>query len=76
MPKLPVVSGDKVVRALTRVGYVFRKQVGSHVTMKHPETGVKVAVPVHAGRDVPVGTLRRIIRDAGLSVQEFRRLLR
>jgi predicted RNA binding protein YcfA (HicA-like mRNA interferase family) len=71
-----VVSGDRVVKALTRAGYVFRTQVGSHVTMKHPETGVKVAVPVHASRDMPVGTLRRIIRDAGLTVEEFRRLLK
>jgi predicted RNA binding protein YcfA (HicA-like mRNA interferase family) len=76
LSRLPVLSGDEILSALRRGGFLWRSQVGSHVAMKHPETGLKVSVPVHAGRDVTRGTLRRIIRDAGLTVEEFRGLLK
>ena len=76
MPKLPVVSGEEAVRALQRGGFVFEHQSGSHVSLRHPGTGRTVSVPVHGGRDLPTGTLRGIIRDAGLTVEEFTRLLR
>ncbi|MFQ5808657.1 MAG: type II toxin-antitoxin system HicA family toxin [Armatimonadota bacterium] len=76
MPKLPVASGPKGVKALQRAGFVVRRQSGSHVVLSHPERDRLVSVPVHAGRDVKPGTLRGIIRDAGLSVEAFRRLLR
>ena len=75
MPNLPVVSGAEVVAALRRAGFVRRNQVGSHVAMKHAETGAKVSVPVHSGRDTAVSTLRGIVRDAGLTVEESCRLL-
>lgn len=76
MPKLPVVNGREVIRAVERAGFVFDRQVGSHVSLRHPETRLSVTVPVHGARDLPVGTLRRIVRDAGLTVEEFRRLLK
>ena len=76
MPKLPVVSGPEAVRALKRAGFEFRRQEGSHSILRHPETRVTVPVPIHGGRDLPPGTLRDIIRDAGLTVEEFRRLLK
>lgn len=76
MPKLPVADGREVIRAVERAGFVFDRQVGSHVSLRHPETRRSVTVPVHGARDLPVGTLRRIIRDAGLTVEEFRSLLK
>ena len=76
MPKLPVVSGPETVRALQRAGFAVRRQRGSHVVLTGPEGWRQVSVPVHGGRDVQAGTLRAIIRDAGLSVEEFRRLLK
>ena len=76
MPKLPVVSGRKVVRALERAGFVVRRQRGSHLMLSSPDGADTVSVPVHGQRDVKPGTLRGIIRDAGLSVGEFVDLLK
>ena len=73
MPKLPSVSGGEVVRALERAGFEVRRQRGSHVVMR--KGGRVVVVPVHGSRAVKRGTLRGIIRDAGLSVEEFVALL-
>ena len=75
MPKLPVVSGLETVRALERAGFLVSHQTGSHVSLRHMETGRTVSVPVHGGRDLPTGTVRGIIRDAGLTVVEFCELL-
>ena len=75
MPKLPVVSGPETIRALERAGFFVDHQSGSHVGLWNPETCRAVSVPVHGGRDLATGTLRGIIRDAGLTVDEFRRLL-
>ena len=76
MPKLPVVSGEETVRALARAGFVFRRQASGHKILRHPETRVTVPVPIHGGKDLRPGTLRSIIRDAGLTVEEFIRLLK
>ena len=71
-PALPVVSGDEVVRALGRVGYAVVRRRGSHMRLMCP--GRKpVTVPRH--RELKAGLLRRILADAGLSVEEFVRLL-
>lgn len=75
MPKLPVSSGRDLVRALERIGYEFLRQRGSHVTMINRELGRTIPVPVHANRPLRPGTLRAIIRDADLTVEEFRDLL-
>jgi len=42
--------------------------------MRHPETRRKISIPVHGGRDIPIGTLRAILRRAGISVEEWRKL--
>ncbi|WP_045876672.1 type II toxin-antitoxin system HicA family toxin [Pseudofrankia sp. DC12] len=74
MPPLPSRPGADVVRALEKAGFKLLRVKGSH----HMLTGLGgrfVVVPVHAGKDVPPGTLRRIIRDADLSVEQFIELL-
>ena len=76
MPRLPVVTGAETVRALERGGFVFQRQSGSHVQLKHPGTRRRASVPVHSGEDLPRGTLAGILKDAGLSVEEFVTLLR
>lgn len=76
MPKLPVVNGREVVRALGQAGFVVDSREGSHVTLVHPRPGRRTTVPVHGGRDVKPGTLRNILRQAGLTVEEFIDLLR
>ncbi|WP_322754320.1 type II toxin-antitoxin system HicA family toxin [Frankia sp. Cas3] len=70
MPPFPVVSGAEVVKALEKEGFELVRIRGSHHMMKNPE-GRFTVVPVHQGRDIPPGTLRRLIRDAGMSVAEF-----
>jgi len=76
LPKLPIISGRKTVRALERAGFNVRRKRGSHVLLSNPDGTVTVSVPVHAERKVKPGTLRGIIRDAGLTVDEFVQLLK
>ncbi|MHB1439465.1 MAG: type II toxin-antitoxin system HicA family toxin [Cuniculiplasma sp.] len=73
MPKLPTVSGQEVVKALSKIGFKFRRQVGSHVILKRQMDGKRLSIPNH--REIPKGTLRAIIRQAGLTVDEFVALL-
>jgi predicted RNA binding protein YcfA (HicA-like mRNA interferase family) len=71
MPKLPCVSGQKVARALERLGFERRRQRGSHLVMRR---GSDVCVvPMH--REVDQGTLRGVLRQAGVSEEEFRGVL-
>lgn len=73
MTKLPVISYRERTRALGRVGFYFVRQTGSHIVLERQDPWVQVVVPAH--RQLRKGTLRRIIRDAGLTVVEFMELL-
>lgn len=72
-PRLPVVSGAQLLRALERVGWQVTRQRGSHVRLKHPERATALTVPLH--RELKRGTLGGILTDAGLDPDELRRLL-
>jgi predicted RNA binding protein YcfA (HicA-like mRNA interferase family) len=73
---LPTVSGNRIIRALTRNGFVVDRIVGSHHVLVYPTDPTRtVTVPVHANRDLKPGTLRAIIRQAGFTVEEFKELL-
>ena len=72
MPRLPVLSGKDVIKALSRKGYVFDHQTGSHITLMNVE-GKKITVPNH--KELGPGILRAIIRQAGLTAEEFISLL-
>jgi predicted RNA binding protein YcfA (HicA-like mRNA interferase family) len=71
-PRLPVVSGQEVVRALGDAGFATVSQRGSHVKLRNAD-GRTVIVPLH--RELAPGTLRSILRQAGLSVDELTTLL-
>jgi len=72
--KLPVVSGVEVVKALSKIGYELDHQTGSHMILRRKEPPhLRITVPNH--REIAKGTLRAIIREAGLTVEEFVRLL-
>ena len=71
---IPVVPGAKVVKALESAGFVVERIRGSHHFMRHPDGRIAV-VPVHAGDDVPRGTLRQILASVGMTPDEFRELL-
>jgi len=74
MTRLPVVSGRQCVASLRRVGFYVKRQEGSHIILRRDEPFAQVVVPDHGQLDR--GTLRAIVRSAGLSVDEFERLLR
>lgn len=70
MTRLPQVSGDDVVRVLRKLGYEQDRMRGSHIIMRHAEPPHRrITVPDH--NPVAKGTLRAIIREAGLTVAEF-----
>ncbi len=73
MPKLPVLSGRKVVRALEKQGWQVARQRDSHIVMIKPGEVATLSVPDH--REVARGTLRSLLRAAGLTVEEFMVLL-
>ena len=72
MSRLPVCSGQQVVRAFQKVGYAVDHQTGSHIILRHPQMR-RLTVPNH--RELAKGTLRALIREAGLTKEEFAGLL-
>jgi predicted RNA binding protein YcfA (HicA-like mRNA interferase family) len=76
LPKspLPAVTGAELVRALQGAGFNLTTIRGSHHRLRHPD-GRATTVPVHAGKDVPKGTLRSVLRDTGLSAEDLRQFL-
>jgi len=73
MSKLPRISGRECVKALERAGFYFKRQTGSHIILRQDDPFAQVVVPDH--KELDRGTLRAIIRHAGLSVNEFVKLL-
>lgn len=67
MPKLPRVSGAEAVRALERLGFVKVRQSGSHLVMRRGDRGC--VVPMH--RELKVGTLAGLLRQADVSAEDF-----
>jgi predicted RNA binding protein YcfA (HicA-like mRNA interferase family) len=72
MTPLPVCSGADAVRAFQKIGYDVDHQTGSHVILRHP-SGRRLTVPNH--RELAKGTLRALIRDAGVTKEQFAELL-
>ncbi|MBS3934394.1 MAG: type II toxin-antitoxin system HicA family toxin [Truepera sp.] len=71
MGRLAGLSADEVIRKLRRAGFVFdRQRRSSHQIWRNPTTGARTTVPRHPG-DLPEGTVRAIIRQAGLTVDQF-----
>jgi predicted RNA binding protein YcfA (HicA-like mRNA interferase family) len=75
MPKLPVVKPRELIRALKKLGFFEYHQNGSHLQFKH-KNGKRITVPVHCGRDIYRGTLRGIIYDINISVDDFINILK
>jgi len=67
MPKLPRVSGAEVVRALQRMGFAVARQRGSHIVLRRGTSGC--VVPDH--RELKTGTLAGVLKQAGVSVEDF-----
>lgn len=71
---LKPLPADKVINVLVRLGFKPVRQRGSHVILKR-EDGKVIVVPVHRGEEIGRGLLSKIIKDAGLTREEFLRLL-
>jgi predicted RNA binding protein YcfA (HicA-like mRNA interferase family) len=69
---LPVISGDDFVKAMRKLGYQWDYTEGSHMILLHPSEG-RLSVPRH--KELGRGLLRNLIRDAGISRDEFLALL-
>jgi len=72
MSRLPVCSGPDAVRAFGKLGYAVDHQTGSHIILRHPQMR-RLTVPNH--RELAKGTPRALIREAGLTKEEFAQLL-
>lgn len=75
MPKLPVVKASKLLRTLKKLGFYKYHQVGSHVQLKHPD-GRRVTIPYHPSQEIKRGTLKAIIDDLEITVDEFIKALK
>ena len=74
MAKLPTdLSGRDVRAALESAGFIFRRQTGSHMILRRDDPYARAVVPDH--KQIRSGTLRRIISDAGMTVEQFMQLL-
>lgn len=69
MGRLANISGKQAVKAFQKAGWQVRGQVGSHVVMTKPDVPANLSIPQH--KELSVGTLRALIRNAGLTVEEF-----
>ncbi len=76
MTRLAAYSGEEVVRAFKRAGWHVARRKGSHVIMEKEGFDATPSIPVHKGKDVKRGTLRSLIRDAELSVEEFLKVIK
>jgi predicted RNA binding protein YcfA (HicA-like mRNA interferase family) len=65
---------NKIIKVLSKLGFKIVRKRGSHVVLKHPD-GRLTVVPVHTGEDIGSGLLAKIIKDTGLSKEEFIKLL-
>jgi len=72
---LPILKPRELIRALERMGFrLLRKSKGSHWQFEHPD-GRRTTLPVHKGRDIGPGLLRKILRDIEIDVSELHKWL-
>jgi len=76
MPRFPAVGSREVIRVLVRLGFVLRRQAGtSHAIFRRASDNRRTVVPVHSRKTIKQRTLAAILRDVGIDMDEFRRLL-
>ena len=73
---LPSLSPQQVVRALKKAGFVELRQKGSHLILFNDETGKRVTIPMHRGKDIKKPLLRKILElEAQMTIEEFLKLV-
>jgi predicted RNA binding protein YcfA (HicA-like mRNA interferase family) len=69
--KLPPMTAREITTALTTLGFEKKRQSGSHMIYRHPLTRTTIVVPDHGGKELKKGTLRGIIKQSNVTVEEF-----
>jgi predicted RNA binding protein YcfA (HicA-like mRNA interferase family) len=67
-----LATAREVLRFLKRKGFIEKRQKGSHLILQHSRSGYRTIVPMHPG-DLPMGLFLKILKDAGLSLDDFRK---
>ena len=62
MPKLPRLTAKEVIKVITKIGFVFQRQTGSHMFFRHPD-GRTTVIPNHPGEEIGPGLLNKIIKE-------------
>ena len=75
MPKIPIINGSKLIKVLKESGFILNRINGSHHILIHPEKQLTVSVLVHKGKTLGKGITLAIIKDAGITTEEFLKLL-
>ncbi|MBU0668432.1 type II toxin-antitoxin system HicA family toxin [Patescibacteria group bacterium] len=70
MPKLPVLRPKELIRALEKLGFLKRRQKGSHLVMVHEEKNKQIIIPVH-NKPLKKGTIAAILRQADISPDDL-----
>ncbi|MBI4029516.1 MAG: type II toxin-antitoxin system HicA family toxin [Candidatus Blackburnbacteria bacterium] len=70
MPKLPVVKTKELLKTVQKLGFVKHHQTGSHIQLKHSD-GRRVTIPYHPSKEIRRKTLKGIINDIDMTVEEF-----
>ncbi len=75
-PQLPVISGRKAVEVFKTIGYKVVRQRGSHIRLRDEINPKHLPLTIPDHKELKFGLLRKLIRDAGLTVEEFLKLLK
>jgi len=70
-PKLPRLTAKELVKVLKKHGFYEYHQTGSHLILKHPSNNSRVSVPMHSGKILKLGTLKSILEQAGISIEDI-----
>lgn len=73
--KFPHVTSNQILKVLKKLGFVEDRTKGSHIILIHTEKKLRTVVPYHKGKTLPTGTLKGILADAEVSVEQLRNLL-
>ncbi len=75
MSKLPLLTGKEIIALLKTIGFIEKRQKGSHVFLAHQD-GRATVVPIHSGETISRGLLLKILKDAEITKEEFQRLIK
>ena len=72
VPRSRRLKAPEIEKILVRYGFELVSQSGSHRKWRHPEKRLQVIVPMHKGRDLPIGTLRNILANAQIPEEDWK----